>query len=162
MVSIGKLTRSTKKNVSTYRQVRRIARLNKLCKRVIALSLLLLLAFSSTSWAATYQITEEQLMQLEQNLQRLENLNSELSVNSTASAKELVQALYELKSLKEQLKALQTETQTAQERLKKANQSLDNLNQSFRTLEKQNKRLQTETALWKVIAGIVGVYAVVK
>ena len=133
-----------------------------MCKRLITFSLLFLLALSPTCYGATYTITEEQLTTLESNLNRLENLNSELTVNSEQSAKDLVKALFELKLLKEQLKALQTETQTAQSELKKANESLANLNQSFRTLEKQNKRLQNETALWKIIAGIVGVYAAVK
>ena len=133
-----------------------------MCKRVIALSLLLLLAFSSTSWAATYQITEEQLTTLEQNLNRLENLNSELTVNSEQSAKDLVKALFELKLLKEQLKALQTETQTAQTELQKANKSLANLNQSFKILEKEKQKAKTESTLWKIVSAVIGIYAVVK
>ena len=133
-----------------------------MCKRLIALSLLLLLAFSSTSWAATYQITETQLTQLEQNLTALENLNSELSTNSATSAKELVKALYELKLLKEQLKALQTETQTAQSGLIEANKSLAIQSQSLKALEQREKKLKTEKVLWQIVAGVLGVWGIAK
>ena len=133
-----------------------------MCKRLIALSLLLLLAFSSTSFAATYQITEAQLTALDQNLNKLESINKTLTLNSDESRADLLKALAELKLLKEQLKLSLNETTEARQDLSKANASLQNLNQSFRTLEKQNKRLQTETALWKIVSAAIGIYAVVK
>lgn len=133
-----------------------------MCKRLIALSLLLLLAFSSTSFAATYQITEAQLTALEQNLNKLESINKTLTLNSDESRADLLKALSELKLLKEQLKLSLNETTEARQDLSKANASLQNLNQSFKTLESKNKRLQTETVLWKIVAGAIGIYAVVK
>lgn len=133
-----------------------------MCKRLIALSLLLLLAFSSTSFAATYQITEAQLTALEQNLNKLESINKTLTLNSDESRADLLKALSELKLLKEQLKLSLNETTEARQDLSKANASLQNLNQSFKTLESKNKRLQNETTLWKVISAAIGVYAVVK
>ena len=134
-----------------------------MCKRLIALSLLLLLAFSSTSWAAaTYTITEEQLTTLETNLNRLSEINKTLMQNSDESKKELLKALSELKLLQEQLKTSLNETTEARKDLQRANLYLKEAGESLKVLEKQNKRLQNETALWKVIAGIVGVYAVVK
>ena len=133
-----------------------------MCKRVIVLSLLLLLSFCSTSWAATYTITEEQLTTLEQNLNRLSEVNKTLMLNSDESKTELLKALSELKQLKAELKLSLTETQEARKDLQKANESLANLNQSFKQLESKNKQLKTESAIWKIIAGIVGVYAAVK
>ena len=133
-----------------------------MCKRLIALSLLLLLAFSSTSWAATYQITEAQLTALEQNLNKLESINKTLTLNSDESRADLLKALSELKLLKEQLKLSLNETTEARQDLSKANDYLQKASLSLKQLESKNKRLQTETVLWKIIAGIVGVYAVVK
>ena len=133
-----------------------------MCKRLIALSLLLLLAFSSTSFAATYQITEAQLTALDQNLNKLESINKTLTLNSDESRADLLKALSELKLLKEQLKLSLNETTEARQDLSKANASLQNLNQSLKQLEKQNSRLKTESTLWKIIAGVVGIYAVVK
>ena len=133
-----------------------------MCKRLIALSLLLLLAFSSTSFAATYQITEAQLTALEQNLNKLESINKTLTLNSDESRADLLKALAELKSLKEQLKLSLNETTEARQDLSKANDYLQKASLSLKQLESKNKRLQTETVLWKIIAGIVGVYAVVK
>ena len=133
-----------------------------MCKRLIALSLLFLLAFSSTSWAATYQITETQLTQLEQNLNQLESVNKTLTLNSDESKKDLLKALDELKLLHTQLKLSLNETTEARSDLSKANESLLKVSQSLKALENKNKRLQSETVLWKVVAGIVGVIAVVK
>ena len=133
-----------------------------MCKRVIALSLLLLLSFCSTSWAATYQITEEQLTTLEQNLNRLSEVNKTLTLNSDESKTELLKALYELKQLKAELKLSLTETQEARNSLKKANESLQNLNQSFKTLEKEKQLAKSESTLWKFLTLVVGIYAVVK
>ena len=133
-----------------------------MCKRVIALLLLLLLAFSSTSFAATYQITETQLTQLEQNLNQLESINKTLTLNSDESKKDLLKALDELKLLHTQLKLSLTETTEARKDLKKANESLQNLNQSFKTLEKQNSRIKNESTVWKIVAIVAGVWGVVK
>ena len=133
-----------------------------MCKRVIALSLLLLLSFCSTSWAATYQITEEQLTTLEQNLNRLSEVNKTLTLNSDESKTELLKALSELKQLKAELKLSLNETQEARNSLKKANESLQNLNQSFKILEKEKQKAKTESTLWKFVSLVVGIYAAVK
>ena len=122
----------------------------------------MLLAFSSTSFAATYQITETQFNQLEQNLTALENLNSELSTNSATAAKDLVKALYELKLLKEQLKALQTETQTAQSGLIEANKSLAIQSNSLKQLEQQEKKLKRNNVFLQIVTVLAVGYAAIK
>ena len=133
-----------------------------MCKRVIALSLLLLLSFCSTSWAATYSITETQLTALEQNLNQLESINKVLTQNSDESKKDLLKALDELKLLHTQLKLSLNETTEARQDLSKANESLANLNQSFKMLEKEKQKAKSESTMWKFLTLVVGIYAVVK
>ena len=133
-----------------------------MCKRLIALSLLLLLAFSSTSFAATYQITEAQLTALEQNLNKLESINKTLTLNSDESRADLLKALSELKLLKEQLKLSLNETTAARQDLLKANQSLEQVNQSLRTLEQQEKKLKRNNLYLQILTGIAITYAAIK
>ena len=133
-----------------------------MCKRVIALSLLLLLSFCSTSWAATYQITEEQLTTLEQNLNRLSEVNKTLTLNSDESKTELLKALSELKQLKAELKLSLTETTEARKDLKKANESLQNLNQSLKALEQQEKKLKRNNVFLQIVTVLAVGYAAIK
>ena len=131
--------------------------------KTISLLLCLLLVLPSVGFcSATYQITESQFNQLEANLTKLENLNSELSVNSTASAADLVKALYELKQLKEQLKQLQTETQTAQSALTEANKSLAIQSNSLKQLEQQENKLKRNNVFLQIVTVLAVGYAAIK
>lgn len=136
-----------------------------MCKKlkIICLSLCLLLPLSSVGFCSvTYQITESQFNQLEQNLSKLESINKTLMLNSDESRVDLLKALSELKSLKEQLKLSLNETTAARQDLLKANQSLEQVNQSLRTLEQAEKKLKKNNLYLQILTGIAITYAAIK
>ena len=111
--------------------------------KTISLLLCLLLVLPSVGFcSATYQITESQFNQLEANLTKLENLNSELSVNSTASAADLVKALYELKQLKEQLKTVADRNTDSTERIDRSKQIISDSKQLLETIRATGKETE--------------------
>ena len=131
--------------------------------KTISLLLCLLLVLPSVGFCSvTYQITEQQLQALEQNLNKLESINKTLMLNSDESKVDLLKALSELKSLKEQLKLSLNETTAARQDLLKANQSLEQVNQSLRTLEQQEKKLKRNNVILQLVAGIAITYAAIK
>lgn len=131
--------------------------------KTISLLLCLLLVLPSVGFCGvTYQITEQQIQALEQNLNKLESINKTLMLNSDESRVDLLKALSELKSLKEQLKLSLNETTAARQDLLKANQSLEQVNQSLRTLEQQEKKLKRNNVILQLVAGIAITYAAIK
>ena len=144
-----------------------------MCKRLIALSLLLLLAFSSTSFAATYQITEQEIQTLESNSNRLKQINDYLQLNSEQSVKtllkvseELKQSQAELQTLKAELAKLQENLQTAKNLSQSQQDLLTRTNESFQQYAKEQKaiqaKLKTERTIWQVVAIVAGVWGIAK
>lgn len=111
------------------------------------------------------EITNDELLKLEQTFSELRNINNVLMQDSTQSQKDLIKALSllresqtELKKLQEQLIVLRAESQAAKEDLKKASDSLKEANQSFDQYAKEMKAKQNRLT-WQRNIAIVGVFA---
>lgn len=129
-------------------------------------SLLVLFSVSGTSSAAVYQITDQELTQLEQNLvqqesllnQALEELNL-LKLDSTEANKQLM-------IVKNELSQSRIELKTLREDLQKASASIEKANQLFNEYEKEakrtQKRLTRQRNLWQVLFFGVGAFAISK
>ena len=133
----------------------------------------LLLGCSGTGWAATYQVTEDELTKLEQVFSELKITNAVLMSDSTKSQQDLIRALKllresqdELTKLSSLLTTLQAESTLAKSDLKQASEELVKANQSFGAYAKEQKaaqaRLKTERAIWMIVAGVAGYFAVSK
>ncbi len=85
---------------------------------------------------ATYQVTESQLTQLDQNLIQLSINNQNLLTQLSQSKQDLATASNQLATLKAQLITLQSQTQIALQQQQTAQTSLQTANASFVTLEK--------------------------
>ena len=117
---------------------------------------LCLLSSSSVSYASTYTMTEEQMIQLINNLEMLEYNNNRLLEIYKTQSNELNTSLMDCKKLQEQLKASQTELnllltqlQQSKKSLEIANKELEIANQSYKKYKKQK---QIELATWQTIA----------
>ena len=140
-------------------------------KKITTLLLLSLLFFwPVTGWAATYQMTEDELTRLETVFQELKSTNAILMADSTKSQTDLIRALKllkesqaELTKLSSLLNTLQAESNLAKNDLKQANAELAKANQYFEQHAKEQKkvqaRLRTERTLWQAVSFIaVGVF----
>lgn len=143
-------------------------------KKITTLLLLSLLFFwPVTGWAATYQMTEDELTRLETVFQELKSTNAILMADSTKSQTDLIRALKllresqaELTKLSSLLNTLQAESNLAKNDLKQANAELAKANQYFEQYAKEQKkvqaRLRTEKTLWMFVAGTATYFAVKK
>ena len=97
----------------------------------------LFLAPGTCSASGTYQITEEELTQLETNLRKLEQLSSTQKTELTRLQEQLAQSQKQLQMLKAQLN-------TSAEQLTTAQNSLDNANKLLEeyAIAEKNKRLK--------------------
>ena len=92
---------------------------------------------ATCSASGTYQITEEELTQLETNLRKLEQLSS-------TQKTELARLKEQLAQSQEQLQMLKTQLNTSAEQLTTAQNSLDSANKLLQEFaqEEKNKRLK--------------------
>lgn len=133
----------------------------------------LLLLSPGTGWAAAYTVTEQEMQQLESNSRRLSEINAILQLDSTASqktllqvSKDLAESKAELQMLKQELERLQTALLLAKNLSQNQQDLLTQTNESFRQYAAEQKkaqsRLKTERAMWMIVAGVAGVFAVTK
>ena len=94
-------------------------------------------ASATCSASGTYQITEEELTQLETNLRKLEQLSSTQKTELTRLQEQLTKSEQELALLKSQLATSSTQLTQAQNSLQTANELLDKFAQ-----EEKKKRLK--------------------
>lgn len=112
-------------------------------KKLLLLLLSLLLCWwlffapGTCSASGTYQITEEELTQLETNLRKLEQLSSTQKTELARLKEQLAQSQEQLQMLKAQLNTSAEQLTTAQNSLQTANELLDKFAQ-----EEKNKRLK--------------------
>lgn len=139
--------------------------MKKLKGLCFASCLALLLALPGASYASekTYQVTESELGELEDNLNQLQKVNEEQKKNSetlktelTASQSKLKKAETESVRLSEQLTGLKKTAIEQEALLEKANQSLAEYAKEEKK-EKQRLRRQRNAA-WCVAAVAVGAY----
>lgn len=112
-------------------------------KKLLLLFLSCLLAWwllgspATCSASGTYQITEEELTQLETNLSRLEQISRTQKTELTRLRQQLAQS-------QEQLQVLKAQLNTSAEQLTTAQNSLDNANKLLKEYaqEEKNKRLR--------------------
>ena len=134
-------------------------------------SLLLLLLFSVgyCSPSTTYQISESELLTLENHLTTLEQNNETLKAILSESNEDLTIALdalmksqNELATLKMQLQQAKSDAESAKNSLKIANEELAKAAQSFKQYEKDRDkiegRLRNQRNIWEVLCFVaVGV-----
>ena len=125
-------------------------------KKLLLLFLSCLLAWwllgspATCSASGTYQITEEELTQLETNLRKLEQLSSTQKTELTRLQEQLAQSQKQLQMLKAQLN-------TSAEQLTTAQNSLDNANKLLQeyAIEAKNKRLRVKAQRNAYFIGMV-------
>jgi len=117
----------------------------------------------------TFEISESELLTLEQHLNALEANNNELLnllAASTLDLNEASQSLSaskkELETLRMQLTELQAETKRLSESLKTANEELKRASESFKASERERDRiegrLRTQRNIWEALFAVaVGV-----
>lgn len=130
------------------------------------LPLLLLLA-PVTSWASempeTYQVTAQELRQLEGNLTRLQQINDSLTQELGAQKNKavdlqtaLTEAERQLTKAKEQQTALQAELTSLKSLSKMQAESLEKANKSFERFAKEEKarrvRIKAQRNAWEAVA----------
>lgn len=147
---------------------------------VFSLSFVLLLLGSS--YGQCYQITETQLIALENNLTQLEKNNQELrdllnqsNLNLTQAGEQsiilrnqietlneqLIESQKQIQELRNHLIEAQKSTSVAQNSLETANKELAKAGESFKKLEKQRKSLEFKNKILKVaVLGLIGVIAI--
>lgn len=102
-------------------------------------------ASGTTSAAETYQVTEEQLSELETVFQTLKTQQEEQQT--------------QIETLKKQLTLSETSIAESETQLAKANQFLkESAEQSKRT----EKRLKRQRAIWMIVAGVAAGYSISK
>ena len=117
----------------------------------------------------TFEISESELLTLEQHLNALEANNNELLNLLNASTLDLNEASQslsaskkELETLRMQLTELQAETKRLSESLKTANEELKRASESFKASERERDRiegrLRTQRNIWEALFAVaVGV-----
>ena len=108
---------------------------------LVFLSLLLcwwlFFAPATCSASGTYQITEEELTQLESNLSQLSSINTKLQLESKKQLQQVAQLQSQVAQLKSQLAQLQEASQTQEDSLTNANKLLEEY-----AIAEKNKRLK--------------------
>ena len=124
----------------------------------------------------TYQISQTQLTELNQIIEKQDNrltlLNQKLEVlmkTSTEQEQELTTVLSQLNESKNQLEETKKNLQSANESLAMAKQTLAEQEKSLNQLETQIKKLEHEKNLakrqrnvWSIVAGLISVVAVTR
>lgn len=123
----------------------------------------LLLAPATCSASGTpepvYQITEQELTQLETNLTRLEQLSQAQQGELTRLREQLKKSEQELQLLKNQLNTSKEQLMTAQQLLQTANESL----QQFAAEEKRTRlRIKAQRNLWECVSMAFAIVAAVR
>lgn len=144
--------------------------------------IMLLLAASLCLWwpsvggcspSRTFEISESELLTLEQHLNALEANNTELLNLLNASTLDLNEASQslsaskqELETLRMQLTELQAETKRLSESLKTANEELKRASESFKASERERDRiegrLRTQRNIWEALFAVAVGVAVAK
>jgi Skp family chaperone for outer membrane proteins len=125
------------------------------------------------SESQTYQISETELLTLEQNLETLEMHNETLKSILTTQDSELTEALNlltksqeELTKLRNELQIARNETQSARNSLQIANEELAKASESFKAYEKERdkteNRLRNQRNIWEVLCFVAVGVAVAK
>ena len=134
-------------------------------KKLLSLLVSVLLAFlllfmpATCSASGMYQITEQELVQLETNLNRLEQLSKTQQVELTRLRIQLQKSQTELQLLKNQLSTSSTQLTIAQQSLQNANLSL----QLYATEVKQERlRIKAQRNAWQGAAVVLAVLATLK
>ena len=118
------------------------------------------------SGSQTYQISETQLMALENHLNALEANNAALmtlldesEMELTEATNQLAESKKQITELRSQLQALKNESEEARQSLSIANAELRKASESFKQSEKVHERiegrLRTQRNLWEVIAAVM-------
>ena len=97
----------------------------------------LFFAPGTCSASGTYQITEEELTQLESNLSRLSSINTKLQLESKKQLEQVALLQSQVAQLKSQLAQLQEASQTQEDSLPNANKLLEEY-----AIAEKNKRLK--------------------
>ena len=97
----------------------------------------LFFAPGTCSASGTYQITEEELTQLESNLSQLSSINTKLQLESKKQLQQVAQLQSQVAQLKSQLAQLQEASQTQEDSLTNANKLLEEY-----AIAEKNKRLK--------------------
>ena len=114
----------------------------------------------------TYQISEEQLTQLEKNLDEQEQLLNRLSIelnllklDSSEAKRQLITANQQLERAKSELTQSKNELQHLTEDLRSSQIALEKANKLFKEYEEQekktNKRLTRQRNLWIALLGSI-------
>ena len=112
---------------------------------------------SETQKEATYQITETELVQLENNLAQLQSINTKLQMELTAQKRELHVLREESSRLLRQLNTLQQQSQTQETSLATANKLLE----TYATEEKRTRlRIKAQRNGW-IAATLVACIALI-
>lgn len=145
---------------------------------LLLLSLFVLLSPSAGSCSPTYQVTEEQMLQLQNILDGLESDNNRLLLLLNESTEGLAIAESESGELKiqlneaqSQLKELRTQLATLKSALTSARTSLDEANKelklasesykkSMQQHERVESRLRTQRNVWEVLCAVAVGFAV--
>ena len=148
-------------------------------KKLFVSSVLFALACLSLGWHGTcyanqtYQISESELMTLENHLTALEANNETLKAILSESNEDLTIALdalmksqNELATLKAQLQKAKSDAESANQSLKIANDELAKAAQSFKQYEKERDkiegRLRNQRNIWEVLCFVAVGVAVAK
>ncbi len=147
----------------------------KLCAMVLLLLALCLCwpSVGGCSPSRTFEISESELLTLEQHLTALEANNNELLnllAASTLDLNEASQSLSasrkELETLRMQLTELQAETKQLDASLKTANEELQRASESFKASERERDkiegRLRTQRNIWEALFAVAVGVAVAK
>nr|DAZ17098.1 MAG TPA: SECRETED 45 KDA PROTEIN CYCLE, PEPTIDOGLYCAN, CHAP, CELL [Caudoviricetes sp.] len=156
----------------------------KIIKSFLLLSVFWAFAFVSIgSCQEVYQITDNQLIALENNLIHLQKNNSELktllkqsnqelmiasnkseTLNNQIQTleKQLIQSETQIQTLTQQLQMLKIQSEKASNSLQTANEELQKVSQSFKQCEEQQNKLKKQKLLWQIIAGVIATYAISK
>lgn len=106
-----------------------------------------------------YQITETELVQLETNLNRLDQLSKTQQAELTRLRIQLKKSQMELQLLKNQLSTSSTQLTIAQQSLQSANLSLQTYAQE---VKRERLRLKAQRNTWECISVALAVVAAVK
>lgn len=135
---------------------------------LLCLLVLLPVATCSASGTPAYQVTAQELAELQSNLTRLQELNSELRQTSGALRNQLVDCQTELTQAREQLTAAETQSQELQrqlarltERSKNQEALLIQVNQSFQRYSSEQKktrlRIKAQRNAWQAASVLLAV-----
>lgn len=127
----------------------------KLKRCFLGLGLLLLPLFSSFSEEIVYEITEAELTQLENNMERLRTLNDELQSSLERAESELKNSTEELLGLRVTTGRLRMRLNRAEEELARAQNSLMKAQASFAEYETETRKRNVRNVIVSVLGGFL-------